>query len=157
MDYTEFNDEVDGLYRGDYAGLPIVRLCPRGASMPAAGQAAWRISVNVYNAKETFEEHFARFLDTVEVGEVKAIIIGGWARPTRRTPRFPSGCSCVENAARFPALRSALLRRDAVGGVRDLLDPAERRHAAAGGLPLAGAFRGPRRVRAGFARSGTRA
>jgi Leucine Rich repeat len=105
MDYTEFNDKVDGLYRGDYAGLPIVRLRPPGAPMPAADQAAWRISVNVYNAKETFEEHFARFLDTVDVGEVKAVIVGGWGEAYQEDSAVPVRL-LVENAARFPALRS---------------------------------------------------
>ena len=105
MDYTEFNDKVDGLYRGDYAGLPIVRLRPPGAPMPAADQAAWRISVNVYDAKETFEEHFARFLDAVDVEEVKAIIIGGWGEAYEEDSAVPVRL-LVENAARFPALRS---------------------------------------------------
>ncbi|MFC7639816.1 hypothetical protein ACFQX6_01215 [Streptosporangium lutulentum] len=105
MDYSEFNDEVDGLYRGEYAGLPIARLRPPDAPMPAADRTAWRISVNVYNPKETFEEHFARFLDTVDVGVVKAIIIGGWGEAYQEDSGVPVRL-LVENAARFPALRS---------------------------------------------------
>ena len=34
MDYTEFNDEVDGLYRGDYAGLPMYPCVPRALRCP---------------------------------------------------------------------------------------------------------------------------
>jgi hypothetical protein len=105
MDYTEFNDEVDGLYRGDYAGLPIERLRPPGAPMPAADQTAWRISVNAHNAKETFEEHFARFLDTVDTEVVKAIIIGGWGEAYEEDSTVPVRL-LAESSARFPALRS---------------------------------------------------
>ncbi|WP_329083350.1 STM4015 family protein [Streptosporangium sp. NBC_01469] len=105
MEYSEFNDDVDGLYRGDYAGLPIVSLRPPGAPMPPAGEAAWRVSVHVYNAKETFEEHFARFTETVDTTEVRALIVGGWAEAYEKDASGPIRL-LTENAARFPALRS---------------------------------------------------
>jgi len=105
MDYSEFNDDVDGLYRGEYAGLPIVSLRPPGAPMPGAGEAAWRVSVRVYSAKETFEEHFARFTETVDTTEVRALIIGGWAEAYDKDASGPIRL-LAENAARFPALRS---------------------------------------------------
>ncbi|WP_030908820.1 STM4015 family protein [Streptosporangium amethystogenes] len=105
MDYSEFNDDVDGLHRGEYAGLPIVSLRPPGAPMPAAGEAAWRISVRVHDAKETFEEHFARFVETVDTTEVKAIIVGGWGEAYENDASGPIRL-LAENAARLPALRS---------------------------------------------------
>ncbi|MEU8382643.1 STM4015 family protein [Streptosporangium sp. NPDC048865] len=105
MDHTEFNDHVDGLYRGDYAGLPIVGLRPPGAPMPPAGEAAWRVSVRVYDAKETFEEHFARFTEAVDTAEVKALIVGGWEDAFEKEASGPIRL-LAENAARFPALRS---------------------------------------------------
>lgn len=105
MDHTEFNDDVDGLYRGDYAGLPIVSLRPPGAPHPPAGEAAWRVSVHVYNAKETFEEHFARFVETIDTTEVRALIVGGWVEAYEKDASGPIGL-LAESAARFPALRS---------------------------------------------------
>ncbi|MEU3164533.1 STM4015 family protein [Streptosporangium sp. NPDC006930] len=105
MDYSEFNDDVDGLYRGDYAGLPIVGLRPPGAPMPGAGEAAWRVSVRVYDAKETFEEHFTRFIETVDTTGVRALIIGGWADAYEKDASEPIRL-LAENAERFPALRS---------------------------------------------------
>lgn len=105
MDHTEFNDDVDGLYRGDYAGLPIVSLRPPGAPHPPAGEAAWRVSVHVYNAKETFEEHFARFTETIDTTEVRALIVGGWEDAYEKEASAPVRL-LAESAARFPALRS---------------------------------------------------
>lgn len=105
MDHTEFNDDVDGLYRGDYAGLPIVSLRPPGAPHPPAGEAAWRVSVRVYDAKETFEEHFARFTETIDTTEVRALIIGGWEDAYEKEASAPVRL-LAESAARFPALRS---------------------------------------------------
>ncbi|MER5643077.1 STM4015 family protein [Streptosporangium sp. NPDC002524] len=105
MDHTEFNDDVDGLYRGDYAGLPIVSLRPPGAPHPPAGEAAWRVSVHVYNAKETFEEHFARFVETIDTTEVRALIVGGWVEAYEKDSSGPIRL-LAESAARLPALRS---------------------------------------------------
>ncbi|MGS2645641.1 STM4015 family protein [Streptosporangium sp. LJ11] len=105
MDHTEFNDDVDGLYRGDYAGLPIVSLRPPGAPHPPAGEAAWRVSVRVYDAKETFEEHFARFAETVDTTEVRALIVGGWGEAYEKDASGPVRL-LAESATRFPALRS---------------------------------------------------
>ena len=78
MDHTEFNDEVDDLYRGNYAGLPIADLNSADVRTLAAGEVVWQISEDVYDSEETFEERFGRFLETVSTAEVKAIIIGGW-------------------------------------------------------------------------------
>ncbi|MBB2915093.1 hypothetical protein FHS43_006413 [Streptosporangium becharense] len=108
MDHSEFNDDVDGLHRGDYAGLPIVGLRPPGAPMPAAGEAAWRVSVETYDAEETFEEHFARFAETVDTTEVRALIVGGWEDAYENDSSVPVRL-LVENAPRFPALRSLFL------------------------------------------------
>lgn len=105
MDYSEFNDDVDGLHRGEYAGLPIVGLRPPGAPMPAAGEAAWRLSVRDDGAKETFEEHFARFVETVDTTEVRAIIVGNWGDAYENDASAPIRL-LAGNAARFPALRS---------------------------------------------------
>ncbi|MFF5205967.1 STM4015 family protein [Streptosporangium sp. NPDC000396] len=114
MDYTEFNDHVDGLYDGKYAGLPITSLpsvedeTAEAGELPAAGEAAWRISADVYDSEETFEENFARFLKTVNTAEVKAVIIGGWEEAYEEDSSKVVGL-LVENAARFPALRALFL------------------------------------------------
>ena len=104
MDHTEFNDEVDDLYRGNYAGLPIADLNSADVRTLAAGEVVWQISEDVYDSEETFEERFGRFLETVSTAEVRAIIIGGWGEAYERSSADVVRL-LVENAARFPALR----------------------------------------------------
>ncbi|MEU4831075.1 STM4015 family protein [Streptosporangium sp. NPDC023615] len=108
MDYSEFDDKVDGLHKGRYAGLPIEGLRPPGAPMPVAGETAWRLSVHVYDDDETLAGQFARFVETVETTEVKAIIIGGWGEAYEETSAEIVRL-LTENAARLPALRSLFL------------------------------------------------
>lgn len=108
MDHTEFNDDVDGLYDGTYAGLPIAVPAADDGEMPAADQAAWRISEQVYDSEGSFEEEFALFLEKVDSTAVSAVIIGGWG------DAFDSGSSEIigllaGNASRLPALRSLFL------------------------------------------------
>ncbi|GIH93645.1 STM4015 family protein [Planobispora siamensis] len=108
MDYSEFDDSVGNLDEGTYAGLPIVSVSERkGQKIPAAGEAAWRISVTSYEKVEAFEEQFTLFLEEVDTTEVKAIIIG-------QSPDAGDGSevvvrSLVDNAPRLPGLRSLFL------------------------------------------------
>ncbi|GII00243.1 STM4015 family protein [Planobispora takensis] len=108
MDYSEFNDSVSDLDEGSYAGLPIVSVPERkGQKIPAAGGAAWRISVTPYEKVEAFEEQFTLFLEEVDTTEVKAVIIG--ERPDPVDGEDAVVRSLVDNASRFPALRSLFL------------------------------------------------
>ncbi|MGW6728505.1 STM4015 family protein [Nocardia sp. NPDC055029] len=47
--------------------------------LPGADDVAWRISVDVDEAEETWPEAFGRFLDTVDPARVRALIVGSWA------------------------------------------------------------------------------
>ncbi|GGS49361.1 hypothetical protein GCM10010156_05050 [Planobispora rosea] len=109
MDHTEFNDSVGNLSEGVYAGLPIAPVPDEeDAEIPAAGGTAWRLSVETYDAEETFEEQFTRFMEKVDTTAVKAIIIGEWEdayeESSARIIRL-----LADNAARFPELRSLFL------------------------------------------------
>ncbi|GII00244.1 STM4015 family protein [Planobispora takensis] len=110
MDHTEFNDRVSNLSEGTYAGLPIAFAPEKDddEELPAAGEAAWRLSVETYDAEESFEEQFTRFTAKVDTTAVKAIIIGSWE------DAYEDGSSTIvrlltDNAGRFPALRSLFL------------------------------------------------
>ncbi|MFJ2032042.1 STM4015 family protein [Streptosporangium sp. NPDC087985] len=105
MDHSEFNDHVDGLYRGTYAGLPIAALTSDEGETPAADRVAWRISADVYGAKESFEQQFARFLEKVDTSEVRAIVVGGWEDAYENDSSKTVGLLAA-NASRLPALRS---------------------------------------------------
>ncbi|GIH93646.1 STM4015 family protein [Planobispora siamensis] len=110
MDHTEFNDRVSSLSEGSYAGLPIASAPEEDddEELPAAGEVAWRMGVETYDAEESFEEQFARFVEKVDTAAVKAIIIGGWEEA------YENDSSTIvrllaDNAGRFPALRSLFL------------------------------------------------
>ncbi|WP_141703861.1 STM4015 family protein [Planobispora rosea] len=105
MDYSEFNDHVGNLSEGTYAGLPIASAPEEGdEEIPAPDRVAWRLSVAVYEEDETFEEGFTRFMEKVDTTAVKAVIIGEW--PEANDGNDVVVRSLVDNAARFPALRS---------------------------------------------------
>ncbi|GAA4228742.1 hypothetical protein FHR32_008088 [Streptosporangium album] len=108
MDHTEFNDDVDGLYDGTYAGLPIAVLTSDDEELPAADQAAWRLSEHVYDSEENFEQQLALFLEKVDTTAVKAVVIGGWEDAYDDDSSKVVGL-LAENAARLPALRSLFL------------------------------------------------
>ncbi|APE35188.1 cytoplasmic protein [Nocardia mangyaensis] len=77
-------------------------------SLPAADSVAWRIAVDSYEAPESWEDAFARFLDTVDPGAVRAIIVGSW---TDAYENRPDGAIEAIVAAReqLPALRAVFV------------------------------------------------
>ncbi|MGW0664714.1 STM4015 family protein [Streptodolium elevatio] len=110
-------------YESHFAGLPVAHLHeiphPKAtrsdnararkpqAPLPAAADAAWALRVPGYQAHETYEEYFTRFLETVKTEDVPAIVIGTWGE------HGESSATAVrllcEQAARLPALRHLYL------------------------------------------------
>lgn len=106
-------------YDGDerFAGLPMAELNPlanpkatraenaaarNARPLPAAAKAAWRLRIEGYRSTETFTEHVARFLDTVDTTRVTALLVGMWepGESSKEAVR-----SLVDAADRLPALR----------------------------------------------------
>ncbi|GAA3446084.1 STM4015 family protein [Planomonospora venezuelensis] len=107
MDYSEFDDRVDDLSEGTYAGLPIVPAPEEeGEEIPAADRVAWRLSVPSYE-DELFEDCLAGFLQRVDGAAVRALIIGEWADASGDDGSVVQ--VLVDNADRFPELRSVFL------------------------------------------------
>ncbi|MER5319408.1 STM4015 family protein [Streptosporangium roseum] len=110
MDYSEFNDEVNRLNRGSYAGLPVVEapgsdgVLPEG--LPAPEAAAWRISCDWRS--DGFEANFRHFLTVVDPAKVPALIVGDWGSAYESSSAQVVDL-LVEHAGRFPALRSMFL------------------------------------------------
>ncbi|MDP9862180.1 MULTISPECIES: STM4015 family protein [Streptosporangium] len=110
MDYSEFNDEVNRLNRGSYAGLPVVEAPgsdgapPEG--LPAPESAAWRVSWSWRS--DGFETNFRHFLTVVDPTKVSALIVGDWGNAYESSSEQAVGL-LVEHADRFPALRSLFL------------------------------------------------
>ncbi|MEV8634528.1 STM4015 family protein [Streptosporangium sp. NPDC051023] len=110
MDYAEFDDAVDALRDGVYAGLPIVHAPesddedPQG--LPAPEAAAWRIGADWDEGD--FESGFRHFVGTVDTTKVSALIVGGWGEPYEDDSSKVVGL-LTEHADRFPALRSLFL------------------------------------------------
>ncbi|MER6463892.1 STM4015 family protein [Streptomyces sp. NPDC001228] len=77
-------------------------------SLPDAGSVAWRITSDVYDADEDWADAFARFLDTVDTTEVRALIVGAWQEAYDTAP---TGIIEALLAARdrLPALRGLFL------------------------------------------------
>jgi hypothetical protein len=49
------------------------------ADLPAPESVAWRIAVESYDSKESWEDAFARFLAAVDTTRVRALIVGSWS------------------------------------------------------------------------------
>ncbi|MGW5437627.1 STM4015 family protein [Nocardia asteroides] len=81
--------------------------------LPAADGVAWRIGVEPYDAEETWPEAFSRFLETVDPGGVRAIIVGSWADAYDNRPDDVID-AIIDARDRLPALR-ALFVGDIIG------------------------------------------
>jgi hypothetical protein len=73
----------DGDHLEEFGGLPVVdwpsAQAPEGQRpATAAGEAAWRISVDTYDSEESWPEAFARFAAAVDLTEVRALVVGAW-------------------------------------------------------------------------------
>ena len=73
-----------GGYLREFGGLPVADWPVAGdeeaGGRPSAGagEAAWRVSVPCYGAEETWPEAFARFGAAVDLGQVRALVVGAW-------------------------------------------------------------------------------
>ncbi|WP_340374124.1 STM4015 family protein [Streptomyces sp. SS7] len=70
-------DHVPGLH-----GLPVHVFPQPGAAarpLPEAGTVAWKLVSGLRTDEEDFDEHWRRFLDTVDPAGVRALVLGGGA------------------------------------------------------------------------------
>ncbi|MEW1546840.1 STM4015 family protein [Streptomyces tsukubensis] len=92
-------------------GLPVFDFPAEGRKkgketpLPEAGTVAWRIAVDAYDSKVSWEDVFARFLTEVETTGVRAFVVGVWPEAYDTAPE-PIVKALVDAAERFPALRS---------------------------------------------------
>ncbi|MBT2448303.1 STM4015 family protein [Streptomyces sp. ISL-43] len=91
--------ELGGLPAFDFPGPEDTR------ALPGAAAVAWRISADVYDADEEWPQAFARFADSVDTRQVRALIVGGWS-DAYDSPDAEIIVALVDAAERFPALRA---------------------------------------------------
>ncbi|MFH8478668.1 STM4015 family protein [Streptomyces sp. DSS69] len=75
-----------------FGGLPAVDFQhkDRQADRPAAGDVAWRISVDPYDDEDqSWEQEFAAFLDAVDPAGVRVLIIGQWGEAYEENSSVP--------------------------------------------------------------------
>ncbi|MGI5164062.1 STM4015 family protein [Spirillospora sp. CA-253888] len=94
-----------------YAGLPVITFGPDGADdleqeLSAPGEHAWRVATEFEG--EEFGELFGRFLDTVDTGQVTALVIGYWGASYDDGAADPVEV-LVAAADRLPRLRALFL------------------------------------------------
>ncbi|MFI0237807.1 STM4015 family protein [Streptomyces sp. NPDC016845] len=77
-------------------------------ALPAADAVAWRISVESYDSEEAWPEAFARFAEAVDLGRVKALVVGSWSDPYENGPE-PVIAALLEARHRLMALRAVFL------------------------------------------------
>ncbi|MQY10502.1 hypothetical protein SRB5_06100 [Streptomyces sp. RB5] len=88
-------------------GLPVHEFGPedRKEPLPAAGDVAWRLSVDAYEEEEEFLERYDRFVAAIDPAGVRGLVIGQWGES------YEGDSSeiverLVADAGRFPALRA---------------------------------------------------
>ncbi|WLQ39260.1 STM4015 family protein [Streptomyces laculatispora] len=84
--------DVDHLH--ELLGLPAVDFQHTASegSAPAAGAAAWRVSVDPYEDEErSWEQEFASFLEAVDPAGVRALIVGQWGESYEEDSSYPIG------------------------------------------------------------------
>ncbi|WP_327233412.1 STM4015 family protein [Streptomyces sp. NBC_01317] len=86
---------------GDTSGEPA-------GGLPAAASVAWRISVDSYDADEAWEEAFGRFAKAVDLGEVRALVVGSWSDPYDSDPEDVVN-ALVAISRQLPRLRALFL------------------------------------------------
>ncbi|MGW1717725.1 STM4015 family protein [Streptomyces sp. NPDC002156] len=103
-----------GSHLQELHGLPAFAFPDAGdtpadaSALPSPESVAWRIAVDSYDSKEEWEDAFARFLETVDTRQVRALIVGAWS------DAYESGPDEVIKALvaardRLPALRGVFL------------------------------------------------
>ncbi|GLX05042.1 STM4015 family protein [Microbispora sp. NBRC 16548] len=93
-------------YEESYAGLPVVEIAPEEQEIPDPASVAVRISSgwDDYDIEDAFDA----LLKRVDTAKVPALVIGGWEDCYGTSSDFLVGL-LVDNAARFPGLRSLFL------------------------------------------------
>ncbi|WP_431971348.1 STM4015 family protein [Nocardia sp. bgisy134] len=76
--------------------------------LPEPDAVAWRLSVETYDAKETWVECFARFLGAVDTTKITALIVGTWDDVYGNGPDEVIEALCAAED-RLPALRALFL------------------------------------------------
>lgn len=72
---------IDDDFMQELYGLPVFDFPDAGtkAELPAPSSVAWRVSVEAYDSEVEWEQEFARFTETVDTTEVRALIVGAWS------------------------------------------------------------------------------
>jgi len=103
-----------GSHLQKFHGLPAFAFPDAGdtpadaSAFPSPESVAWRLSVDSYDSKEEWPDAFARFLETVDTRQVRALIVGAWS------DAYDSGPDEIIKALvaardRLPALRGVFL------------------------------------------------
>lgn len=93
----------------DFHGLPVFEFpdaAPK-AGLPAAGQVAWRVSIEPWDAKESWPEAFARFADTVDTEAVRALVVGSYGESDTTSAHVIEALVAAKH--KLPALRAIFL------------------------------------------------
>lgn len=93
----------------EFHGFPVFEFPDAAAALELveADAVAWRLTIEPYDSKETWEELFARFLAAVDTTRVRALVIGCWGESDEDSS--PIVTALVEAKAKFPALRAIFL------------------------------------------------
>ncbi|MET9906969.1 STM4015 family protein [Streptomyces sp. NPDC006476] len=100
------HDHLDAMYRLPAHTFPGPAAPTDG--LPDADSVAWRITSDVYDADEDWEDAFARFCAAVDTTRVRALIVGAWQEAYDTDPS-PVIAALLGARDRFPALRALFL------------------------------------------------
>ncbi|GAA2812128.1 STM4015 family protein [Kitasatospora paracochleata] len=95
---------------GEFHGLPVHDFLAgraEGTELPAASAVAWKIGLE-YDSPLDFAQAWQEFLDTVDVAEVTAVVIGNWA-PEEPDSLAEPLAAVLAAADRLPALRALFI------------------------------------------------
>ncbi|MCU1642051.1 MAG: putative cytoplasmic protein [Nocardia sp.] len=94
----------------EFHGLPVFEFpdIARKVTLPPPETVAWRIAIEPYgDSAETWPEAFARFLETVDSTQVRALVIGSWGESDEDSA--PIIAALIEAKDRLRALRGIFL------------------------------------------------
>ncbi|WP_067828733.1 STM4015 family protein [Nocardia inohanensis] len=93
----------------DFHGLPVFEFpdTTPEAGLPRAAEVAWRVSIEPWDAEETWPEAFARFAEAVDTAAVRALVIGSYGESDTNSAEVIA--TLAEAKAALPALRAIFL------------------------------------------------
>ncbi|MER5636083.1 STM4015 family protein [Kitasatospora sp. NPDC002227] len=97
----------------EFHRLPVFDVFPESPtegearSLPAVDAVAWRVGLH-YDAKGTFAERWAEFLELVDAEQVRAVVIGPWFTDDY-VPLTESLAAIAASAGRLPNLRGLFI------------------------------------------------